>query len=245
MKEVAEYLVNWIKEKVSEAGAKGGVVGISGGVDSAVVAALTKMAFPKDTLGIIMPCHSNPIDTEYGLLVTKELGLDYEKIDLTATFDTMLKALNSTGESEKNLMAVANIKPRLRMITLYYFAALKNYLVVGTGNKSELLTGYFTKYGDGGVDIEPIGNLYKCQVYQLAKYLNIPEPVIQRAPTAGLWDNQTDEEEMGITYRELDKYLCLKESSEKAAQIVDRLIAKSKHKRECPAIPDKEFAVNF
>ncbi len=243
MEDVAQYLVNWIKEKVSSAGAKGGVIGISGGVDSAVVAALTKRAFPDNSFGIIMPCHSNPDDTEYGLLVVKELGLDYEKVDLTASFDTMLKALNPTEKN--NLMAIANIKPRLRMTTLYYFAALKNYLVVGTGNKSELLTGYFTKYGDGGVDIEPIGNLYKCQVYQLARYLNIPEPIIQRAPTAGLWDNQTDEEEMGITYRELDKYLCSRESSDRVAEIVDRLIAKSKHKRECPAVPDKEFPVNF
>ncbi|MBS3969590.1 MAG: NAD+ synthase [Clostridia bacterium] len=243
MEDVAQYLVNWIKEKVSSAGTKGGVVGISGGVDSAVVAALTKMAFPDNTFGIIMPCHSNPIDTEYGLLVARELGLDYEKVDLTATFDTMLKALNPTEKT--NLMAIANIKPRLRMTTLYYFAALKNYLVMGTGNKSEILTGYFTKYGDGGVDIEPIGNLFKCQVYQLARYLNIPDPIIQRAPTAGLWYNQTDEEEMGITYRELDKYLYSRESSGRVAEVVDRLIAKSKHKRECPAIPDKEFPVNF
>ncbi|MEW6621756.1 MAG: NAD(+) synthase [Bacillota bacterium] len=244
MEEVAIYLENWIKTKVADAGAKGGVIGISGGMDSAVVAALVKRAYPDNTLGVIMPCHSNPKDAEYARLVTDILNIDFVEVDLTPVFDTLINSLN-LRENQMSSMAVANIKPRLRMTTLYYYAGLKNYLVVGTGNKSELLTGYFTKYGDGGVDIEPLGNMLKCQVYQLAKHLNIPEAIIQRAPTAGLWTDQTDEEEMGITYRELDKYLSTQEGPQQVADIVDKLFAKSKHKREMPAVPDKEFPAYF
>lgn len=243
MDQVVLYLVKWIKERVTGAGAKGGVVGISGGVDSAVVAALMKIAYPDNTLGVIMPCHSNPKDTEYGHLVVKELGLEFLETDLSQVFDSMLATLKTSKEN--NNMAIANLKPRLRMTTLYYYAASKNYLVIGTGNKSEILTGYFTKYGDGGVDIEPIGNLLKGQVYQLAKHLNIPEAIIQRAPSAGLWDNQTDEEEMGISYRELDKYLSTQEGSENVTEIIDKLVAKSKHKRELPPIPQKDFHLDF
>ncbi len=242
MEDVTQYLVNWIKEQISTAGAKGGVVGISGGIDSAVVAALVKRAYPDNTIAIIMPCHSNPKDTEYGHLVTNALDIKFIETDLSPVFDAMLTSLKTNKE---DTIPIANIKPRLRMTTLYYYASLKNYLVIGTGNKSEILTGYYTKYGDGGVDMEPIGGLYKCQVYQLAKHLNIPEAIIQRAPSAGLWENQTDEEEMGITYRELDKYLCTQDTSEKVADIVDRLIAKSKHKREMPPIPEREFPLTF
>ncbi|KUO50647.1 MAG: NAD(+) synthetase [Desulfitibacter sp. BRH_c19] len=242
MEDLTLYLVNWLKDKISNAGAKGGVLGISGGIDSAVVAALMKRAYPDGTLGVIMPCHSNPKDIEYGHLLTNALDLEFVETDLSPVFDTMLVSLMTKNE---NNIAIANIKPRLRMTTLYYYASLKNYLVIGTGNRSEILTGYYTKYGDGGVDMEPIGGLYKCQVYQLAKHLNIPEAIIQRAPSAGLWEHQTDEEEMGISYRELDKYLCKQDTSERVVDIADKLIAKSKHKREMPPIPEKEFPVTF
>jgi NAD+ synthase len=243
MIEVESYLINWIRDKVDQSGHKGGVVGISGGIDSAVVASLLKKAYPNNSLGLIMPCHSNPKDVEYGYLLAKNIGIDIIEVDLTPVYDVFIKQLSGNKTSKE--LATANIKPRLRMSTLYYYAVVYNYLVIGTGNKSEILTGYFTKYGDGGVDIEPLGNLYKSQVFQLAKHLNIPEPIIQRAPTAGLWDNQTDEDELGMTYRELDKYLYAKEGDTKIVEKVEKLIAKSKHKRQTTAIPEKEFPVNF
>lgn len=244
MLDVEAYLITWIKDKVFNAGAKGGVVGISGGVDSAVSAALTKKAFPNNSLGVIMPCHSSSKDTEYAYLLANSIGIDVVEVDLTPVFDTMIKQLNQENNSA-DILALANIKPRLRMSTLYYYASLHNYLVIGTGNKSEILTGYFTKYGDGGVDIEPLGSLYKTQVYELAEHLNIPKPIIQRAPSAGLWDDQTDEEEMGITYEDLDKYLAFNKGDGLTVEKVDKLVEKSKHKREMPAIPEKEFPLKL
>ncbi len=244
MLDVEAYLITWIKDKVFNAGAKGGVVGISGGVDSAVSAALIKKAFPNNCLGVIMPCHSSSKDTEYAYLLANSIGIDVVEVDLTPVFDTMIKQLNQENNSA-DILALANIKPRLRMSTLYYYASLHNYLVIGTGNKSEILTGYFTKYGDGGVDIEPLGSLYKTQVYELAEHLNIPKPIIQRAPSAGLWDDQTDEEEMGITYEDLDKYLAFNKGDGLTVEKVDKLVEKSKHKREMPAIPEKEFPLKL
>ncbi|MFN3966799.1 MAG: NAD(+) synthase, partial [Endomicrobiia bacterium] len=129
-------------------------------------------------------------------------------------------------------IARGNLKPRLRMLVLYYFANKLNYLVAGTGNKSEIMMGYFTKYGDGGVDILPIGDLLKKDVIQLARKLEIPERIINKKPSAGLWPGQTDEEEMGITYKKLDKIL---ESKSKNSKI-ENIIKKTEHKRKPPEI---------
>ncbi len=244
MIELQDYLVSWIKKKVAEADAQGAIIGISGGVDSAVVAALTKKALPTTSLGIIMPCHSDPKDAELARLLADAIDLSYKQIDLAPLFDQMLFLLKAEEDSN-NRLAIANLKPRLRMTTLYYYAATMKSLVIGTGNKSEIMTGYFTKYGDGGVDIEPLGNLYKTQVFQLARHLNIPEQIIQRAPSAGLWSNQTDEEEMGITYRELDRYLFFGEGTAQTRELAEMLILNSKHKRKLPPIPDKQFPLTF
>jgi NAD+ synthase len=227
---MATELVQWIKDTVISAGGKGVVLGISGGVDSAVVAAACKRAFPESTLGIIMPCHSNPQDEEDGMLLIESLKLDYKKVVLDDVFDTFLNALGSTGDEPK--LAVANIKPRLRMTTLYYHAALNNYLVAGTGNKSEITIGYFTKHGDSGVDILPLVSFVKHDVWELAKYFNVPKEIVEKAPSAGLWENQTDEQEMGITYKELDTYILTGEADERVKDIVDNLNRKSQHKRE-------------
>ncbi|MGE5629692.1 MAG: NAD(+) synthase [Caulobacteraceae bacterium] len=221
--------VDWIRNTVNEAGAKGVVLGLSGGIDSAVVAALSKKAFPDSTLGILMPCHSNPVDSEHAMLVAEALKLDTKTIVLDDAFDNMKKVLG-VKESDPKL-AVANIKPRLRMVTLYYFAGVHNYLVAGTGNRSELTIGYFTKYGDSGVDMLPIASFVKSEVRELAANLNIPEIIITKAPTAGLWENQTDENEMGMSYKELDNYILTGNASNEIKEKVDGMNARSEHKR--------------
>lgn len=227
---VAQELVDWIKDSVNKAGAKGVVLGISGGVDSAVVAAAAKRAFPEDVLGIIMPCHSNPKDEEDGMLLIESLGIKYRKVVLDDVYDTFLKAVESDGDEPK--LATANIKPRLRMTTLYYHAALNNYIVCGTGNKSEITVGYFTKYGDSGVDLLPIASFVKHDVWELARYFNVPKEIVDKAPSAGLWENQTDEKEMGITYKELDEYILTGNAKDRVREVVDTLNRKSQHKRE-------------
>jgi len=196
-------IVSWIKQQVKESGAKGIVLGLSGGIDSAIVAALAKKAVGADNLLVLfMPCNSNSQDLKDAKLVAHQLGLKSKLVDLSAVYNNFLKILPGAIS-----LARGNLKPRLRMSTLYYFANKLNYLVCGTGNKSELLVGYFTKYGDGGVDILPIADLFKRQVRQLAGELKIPQGIITKAPTAGLWEGQTDEVEMGITYNELDDIL--------------------------------------
>jgi NAD+ synthase len=239
-KKLVTQLVKWLRAQLKTSHAKGFVVGLSGGIDSAVVSVLCKMAVDKNVLGIIMPCDSNPQDLSDAMLVAKKFKIKTEVIDLTPVFNILSKTLKFSPKS-KNL-SVANIKPRLRMITLYYFANKYNYLVVGTGNKSELTMGYFTKYGDGGVDILPIGDLLKTQIFQLAKKLNIHEKIINKPPSAGLWKGQTDEKEMGVTYKILDetitnlqqkKYsLCDK----KIVSKINLAIKKSAHKLTTPKI---------
>jgi len=196
-------IVSWIKQKVKDSGAKGIVLGLSGGIDSAVVAALAKAAVGKNNLLVLfMPCNSNVQDLKDAKLVAHKLGLKSKLVDLSGVYNNFLKVLPGAIS-----LARGNLKPRLRMSTLYYFANKLNYLVCGTGNKSELLVGYFTKYGDGGVDILPIADLFKRQVCRLARELKIPQEIIAKPPTAGLWHGQTDEGEMGITYNELDDIL--------------------------------------
>ena len=204
-KKLATDISNWIKKQVEEANAKGVVFGVSGGVDSSVVSVLCKNVFPKEHLALILPCFSSKRDLDDAELVVKKFSLNYKIINLEDIFLAFSRILGFNPQDKE--LAVANIKPRLRMITLYYFANKLNYLVVGTGNKSELIMGYFTKYGDGGVDILPLGDLTKTEVYKLAKVLNIPQRIIKKPPSAGLWPGQTDEEEMGIKYKLLDKII--------------------------------------
>jgi NAD+ synthase len=227
----SEKISGWIREKVNQAGAKGVVVGLSGGIDSSVVAVLSKKAVGDNTLGIIMPCHSNPTDMEHSKILAKKFGIRTQLVDLAPLYDMLLKML-PPGSG----IAKANLKPRLRMITLYYFANSNSYLVAGTGNKSEEMVGYFTKYGDGGVDILPIGDLLKKDVRVLAAEIGIPKEIIDKLPSAGLWDGQTDEKEMGITYEQLDKILESNDFGTESGKKVSRMIRNSEHKRNPPEV---------
>ena len=236
---VVNDLVKWLKEKVKQANAKGIVFGLSGGIDSAVMAGIAKLAFPEDSLGVIMPCYSNPIDEEHGLLVAESLGLKTQRVDLTNSFDVLLKSIDVEKE---NKMAISNIKPRLRMTTLYFLAQTNNYLVAGPTNRSEYEVGYFTKHGDSAVDLLPLASFVKSEIRDLARYLEIPAIVIEKPPTAGLWEDQTDEDEMGFGYDVLDKYIRTKEAPEEIKSKIERMNKISNHKRNYPPIfvPDNK-----
>ncbi|MGF7058589.1 NAD(+) synthase [Brassicibacter mesophilus] len=231
IQKTCDSITQWLKDKVIEAGCKGVVFGLSGGIDSAVVAALSKRAFPNDSLGIIMPCHSISEDEEHARLVSDALNLRTEKVDLSQVFDVYINKLNDTGS---NVLALSNIKPRLRMTTLYYFAQINKYLVAGTSNKSEMTVGYFTKHGDSGVDILPIADFVKEEVRDLARYLNIPDIVISKPPSAGLWEEQTDEKEMGFSYKQLDSYIRTGVAEQDVKKKIDNMNKLSEHKRRLP-----------
>jgi len=231
-------IVSWIRKQVKEARAGGIVMGLSGGIDSAVVAALAMEAVGKNrVLAIFLPCHSQPQDGRDARLVARKLGIRTKKIDLTRVYDDLVRILPT---AEK--MAQANLRPRLRMLILYYFANKLNYLVCGTGNRAEYMVGYFTKHGDGATDILPIASLLKREVRKLAKELDIPKQVITKPPTAGLWPGQTDEAEMGIIYPQLDDILDRlakkKRQVQPAAKVakVKAMIRRSEHKRQGPKI---------
>ncbi len=238
MEQLVNKLTDWIRECVLAAQKSGVVLGLSGGIDSAVVAVLCKRAFPDTTLAVIMPCHSVETDIEHAKAVAKKYRIYTEIIDLDPVFDSFLHALPSFCEhQDTEKLSQANIKPRLRMISLYYLATQFGYLVMGTGNRSELSTGYFTKYGDGGVDIMPLANLVKQQVRELAGYLDIPKEIIQKPPSGGLWEGQTDEGELGMTYNDLDRYLTTGEAQDALKQRIESLKAASAHKRAMPQVP--------
>ncbi len=199
MEAVSGQIAAWIAERVRQAGAKGVVVGLSGGVDSAVVLALSRRAVGEEALGVIMPCESPEQDAQDALELAAALDAKTATVELDQPYRELLGSLPEGSE-----MARANLKARLRMCTLYFLANTLNYLVAGTGNRSELAVGYFTKYGDGGVDILPIGGLLKTQVRLLAAELGVPQAIIDKPPSAGLLPGQTDEGELGLTYEVLD-----------------------------------------
>ena len=244
---VADRICDFIRKRVELAGAEGVVVGVSGGVDSATVAFLCVRALGKERVfATIMPeiGVTPEEDVMHAKQVCEILGIEHRYVEINPLIESFLKIF---GEGES--LAFANVKPRVRMIVNYYYANRMNRLVAGTGNKSELKVGYFTKYGDGGVDFLPIGDLYKTEVFELARYLGVPESIISKKPSARLWKGQTDEDEMGISYRNLDAILKGIEMGLERDEIVERfsvsgdevdrvvaMVEKSRHKRELPPI---------
>ncbi len=237
MRSLAEHLATWIHDEVTVGGGTGVVFGVSGGVDSAVVAALAARAFPRAALGVLMPCHSDPRDAEDGELVARHFGIDHVSVDLGPLFDSFVEALARVSPGlPASRLATGNLKPRLRMTTLYALANERDSFVVGSSNRSEITVGYFTKYGDSGADLLPLGNLVKHEVWDLARALGVPEHIVEKVPTAGLWPGQTDEADLGVTYKELDTYLLSGLGSEDLRARVDALRACSEHKRAMPSI---------
>ena len=235
--ELAEKLVSWIRERVLASGRKGVVLGMSGGLDSSVAAILCQRAFPQSMLGVLMPCYSSPEDEEHALAVTNKFSIPTKTVVLDTAFDTLLKVLPGNVDPAASRLAKANLKARLRMLTLYYFANQLEYMVVGPGNKSELSVGYFTKYGDAGVDILPLGNLLKGQIRELANFLGIPQEIINKPPSAGLWQGQTDEGELGLSYDELDRFLVTGEASDEVRGRIESMMTAGGHKRLPPPVP--------
>ena len=221
-------LVIWLRERAQEAHAKGFIFGLSGGIDSAVVAGLAKRVFPENSLGLIMPCDSIDDDKNDALKIAKSLDLEVKVGDLTNTYNELLKA----SFTSENKLARSNIKPRLRMTTLYYYGQDLGYLVVGPSNGSEWYVGYSTKYGDSGADIYPIANILKTDIFKLAKALDLPDFIIEKKPSAGLWKGQSDESEMGFTYEVLDSYIRgEKIPEEEIKKKIDGMHNRSNHKR--------------
>lgn len=227
-----ENRVGFIKNLIAESGAKGIVYGNSGGKDCTLVSILCKAACD-DTVGIIMPCTSRrnyDEDTVDALAVAHQYGIETRTVDLTPVKDDVVKSLKDV--TKLNSAALANMAPRIRMLTLYAIAASENRLVAGTGNKSEKYVGYFTKWGDGAHDFNPIADLTVTEVYEFLHYLNAPEVIITKAPSAALFDGQTDESEMGVSYAELDAYLGGAKIDKEKEEILLSMHRKSEHKRK-------------
>jgi len=243
-----------MRRQLTASGARGFIVGLSGGLDSAVVARLAQLAAPGHVAGAILPCHSDPDDERDAVLVAAHFSLPTIRIDLSPAYDALVAAVQAPrpqlpeamrvaapGDPARARVPLANMKPRLRMTALYFYANTMNYLVAGTSNRSEISIGYFTKYGDGGIDILPIGHLVKSEVRALARELNVPAAIVDRTPSAGLWMGQTDEDEMGFTYADLERHLSdgPEGVSPALAMRIERLTRLSEHKRTMPPLPEE------
>jgi len=243
---VRELLVSFVRDESKNAGFHKGVLGVSGGVDSAVSAYLTAAALGKDnTLAVIMPYKSsNPKSVEDAQLVAQRLGIRSELVDITPMVDAYCDLRNV-----KDNVRRGNVMARMRMIVLYDISARERALVIGTSNKTEMMVGYGTLYGDTASAINPIGDLYKTQVWQLARALGVPQNIVDKIPTADLWEGQSDEAELGVSYNRLDSLLYRlvdeRRSDEELAKLgfepefvgrVKSLIQKSQFKRRPPLI---------
>ncbi len=248
--EDADTLVGFIRSTVKDVGCKGVVVGLSGGIDSATVTKLCADAIgAENVLNVFMPSRVTPAE-DYK--VTAELsslwGTEYKVVDIQPAVDALAAVLLSGRETP---LERGNISARCRMIVLYNLAKKRDYLVVGTSNQSEIMMGYFTKFGDGACDMTPMANLYKTEVRQLARLIGVPDAIIAKPPSAGLWEGQTDESEMGIRYEDLDGILYDLEQDRSDVQIAEDTglpveeilrirtqVESMEHKRLLPLRPD-------
>lgn len=246
--EIIEQIILFIREKKKDSGCTGAVVCLSGGLDSAVVAYLTIQAIGKEnvTLVHLQEKELDLIHTEDAKLIAKELNTHLKEINISSILNEALEIL---PDLKKNKVAKGNLKARIRAVIAYSIANLDNKLVIGTSNKSELSIGYGTKYGDLAADMLPIGDIYKTKLYEIAKKLGINKKIVEKAPTAGLWPKQTDEKEIGVSYKKLDRFLIglevqedeqnlAKELNLNKEQIsrIKELLRKNKHKLEFPEI---------
>ncbi|MFB6205826.1 MAG: NAD+ synthase [Haloglomus sp.] len=247
-----EHITSFIESVVDDAGAEGAVLGLSGGIDSTLTAHLAVEALGEEGLhGLVMPSdvstETNMSDAER---VAELLEIEYDVIDIAPIVDAFVDAAPEHAAEDR--MALGNVQVRTRGVLNYFIANAEDRVVLGTGNRSEAMTGYFTKYGDQAVDCNPIGNLYKCQVRQLASHVGVPEEFVEKPPSAEMWEGQTDEEEMGLTYDTLDAILALHvdgpfsksatirtlDVPESAVERVEELVARSEHKRHMPPAPE-------
>lgn len=243
-----QYIVTletWLEAELLYRRADNFIFGVSGGVDSAVIAFLLARKFKDRAIGVMMPSHSHPNDLNDAKLVMEAAGLSYHIVDLTTTHDTLMAAIgdeyNHTGDITKDRVIFGNNSARLRMTTLYTLAQTRNGVVVGTDNAVEWYTGYFTKFGDGGVDIAPLIHLDKDEVFALAKMLGVPQSIIDKKPSAGLWEAQTDEDEMGVTYDALNRHLRGEKVTDAELERIHYWHDRSHHKRAMPRFPAKPY----
>lgn len=230
-----ENAIMWIREYIEKVGAKGVVVGNSGGKDSATVIAMATKAIGKErVVSVAMPCNSISTDLDDARLVAKTFEVPFLEINLTETYSKLENSINSSLELLNNGLTVEagiNVKPRLRMTTLYAIAQSLGYLVIGTGNLCESIVGYTTKWGDSASDFNPIGNFTVPEVLAIGEYLGVPDKIIKKAPNDGL-GGKTDEEKMGVTYKQIEEYIETGKTDENAMIIIEKLNKETKHKRK-------------
>lgn len=226
--------VGWIKEIVKKSGAKGIIFGNSGGKDSALVGILCQKACA-NVLGVIMPCVSKQNynqDREHALRLAEQFSIETIEVDLTDMRNLLCERIEKITQVSD--LAKTNINPRLRMTTLYAIGQTMGYLVAGTGNRSEAYMGYFTKWGDGAYDFNPILDLCATEIFEFLQHLNAPKQIIEKPPSAGLYEGQTDEKEMGVYYSAIDKYIMEGTGSEQDIKIINSYHSKTEHKRQLP-----------
>lgn len=222
---------NWIQKILETSNTKGFVYGVSGGIDSALICAIASKYFKDNSLAIRMDIFNQKNDVQEANLVIEHFKVKNIDHNLEKVYETFIENLPD------NKLAKMNLKSRLRMNLLYYYAQVNNYLVCGTSNACELYTGYFTKYGDSGSDFMPLVNLTKSDVYECAKILNVPQVIIEKKPSAGLYENQTDESDLQVTYKEIDAFLENKKIDENSENRIKQLHKISNHKRNFPLTP--------
>lgn len=250
VEKTTEKIASFIREQIENSGLKGAVVAVSGGIDSAVTLALTARALsPERVRALTLPERDITPDRDIADVISlvRSLGVTCDTLEITHVMDVMRETLPLYDPDD--LVAFGNVKARVRMILSYHYANTLGYMVMGTSNRTEWMTGYFTKYGDGGVDLMPLADLYKNQIRQLAVHLGIPEGIIEKAPSGGLWPGQTDEEELGIDYDTLDLILSGMDEGMPEAEVADALdvdlalvegvfkrVKANEHKRRIPTV---------